>query len=101
MANRMDLHKILCNMLDSTNVYFQPPENLKISYPAIVYTLDNIDFLFADDYKYKRINRYTLTFITKDPEPSFVDDILKLDYCNFERSYVIDNLNHFIFEIFW
>lgn len=101
MATRMDLHKVLHDILGSSNVYYQPPESMKIKYPAIVYFLDNVDFLFADNIKYKRMDRYTIQLITRDPEPNFIDDILELNYCNFERSYVTDNLNHFIFEIFW
>ena len=53
---------------------------MKIEYPAIIYFLDNIDFLFADDNKYKRTNRYTIQLITKDPESQYVDDILELKY---------------------
>lgn len=101
MATRMDLQKVLRDILGSSNVYYQPPESMKIEYPAIVYFLDNVDFIFADDVKYKRTDRYAIQLITRDPEPSFINDILELDYCNFERSYVTDNLNHFIFEIFW
>lgn len=101
MATRMDLQKVLRDILGSSNVYYQPPESKKIEYPAIVYFLDNVDFIFADDVKYKRTDRYTIQLITRDPESSFINDILELDYCNFERSYVTDNLNHFIFEIFW
>ena len=102
MVTRMDLHKILCDILGSSNVYYQPPESMKIKYPGVVYFLDDIQPLFADDIKYKKDKRYTVTLITKDPEPDkFIDDILELKYCNFERSYVVENLNHFVFEIIW
>ena len=34
---RDDLHQVLVRILGSNNVYYHPPVNLKISYPAIVY----------------------------------------------------------------
>jgi hypothetical protein len=30
-----------------------------------------------------------------------VDDILALPYCQFDRSYVSDNLNHFVFTLYF
>ena len=101
MATRLDLHKLLCDILGSSNVYYQPPESIKMKYPCIVYFLDDVDSLFADDIKYKKAKRYNATLITKEPEPDTINDILELRYCDFERSYVIENLNHFVFEIIW
>ena len=43
MRNRLDLQKIFEDILGSKNVYFQPPESLKMKYPAIRYSLDDID----------------------------------------------------------
>ena len=34
---RNDLQKLLVEVLGSKNVYFQPPESVKMKYPAIVY----------------------------------------------------------------
>ena len=39
---RLELHEILCTILGSRNVYFQPPESIKMNYPAIVYGLDDM-----------------------------------------------------------
>jgi len=33
---RLKLHEILCGILNTRNAYFQPPESVKMNYPAIV-----------------------------------------------------------------
>ena len=42
MRDRLDLHECLCKILNSNNVYFQPPENVRMNYPAIVYSLGTV-----------------------------------------------------------
>lgn len=43
MASRLNLQTFLEEILESRNVYFQPPESVKMKYPAIVYALDDIE----------------------------------------------------------
>jgi hypothetical protein len=52
MASRLALHEIRCEILDSRNVYFQPPASVKMKYPAIVYGLEDIQNRFANDGVY-------------------------------------------------
>lgn len=46
---RIKFHGLLCEILscpiegERCRCYFQPPESVKMSYPAIVYSLDDID----------------------------------------------------------
>ena len=49
MASRLDLQTFLEELLKSKNVYFQPPESVKMKYPAIVYALDDIENVHADN----------------------------------------------------
>ena len=49
MGTRLELHEQLCKILDTRYAYFQPPETVKMKYPAIVYELDDIRNEFADD----------------------------------------------------
>lgn len=101
MANRIDLQKIFESIVGSRNVYFQPPETKKISYPCIIYELSTISSIPADDTKYRNLKRYSVTLIDKNPESIYVDGILSLQYCSFDRSFVSDNLNHFVFTIYY
>ena len=43
MGNRLELHEIFCDILGSRNAYFQPPASVKMNYPAIKYSLSNIE----------------------------------------------------------
>ena len=47
MASRRELHEILVGILGSKNVYYEPPSSLLMKYPAIVYSLDDIDKRYA------------------------------------------------------
>lgn len=76
MTKRMKLHQKLINILgedNPINVYFQPPESIKLVYPAIVYYRARIPQKYADDIVYKRDNGYQLTVIDKDVESKIVE----------------------------
>lgn len=101
MASRLDLQYKLEELNENKNVYFQPPSNIKMNYPAIKYKIDRIDTKFANDSSYIRNKRYTITVISKNPKPEIIDKLLDLPMCTFDRSYQSDNLNHFVFTIYW
>lgn len=99
MDRRLQLRDKFREILDSQNVYFQPPATVKMKYPAIVYELSDIDELHANDGSYIRRRRYTTTLIDLNPDSEFVDKILAIPGARFNRFYSADNLNHFVFEI--
>lgn len=99
--NRLQLHEVLCEILGTRHVYFQPPESTKMVYPAIVYSRDNINDTPANNDAYIRKYVYQITIIDKDPTSEFVEKIANLKYCSFERHFTKDNLNHDIFRIFY
>jgi hypothetical protein len=100
---REDLHEILVDILGSNHVYFQPPETLKMDYPAIVYELNNIGSIHADNRVYYNTVSYMVTYIAYDPEPmsEINRKLLQLPLCSFNRSYTADNLNHFVYTIYF
>lgn len=101
MASRVELQFLLESILESRNVYFQPPESIKINYPAIVYTLDDIDHIYADNGVYSFFKQYSITVIDKNPDSTIVERIASLPKCRFSRYYVSDNLNHWNFVIYF
>lgn len=101
MENRLALHEELCNILGSRNVYFQPPESSKINYPAIIYSRDNIENIFADDIVYKQNKSYQITVIDKDPDSEVVDKISRLPRCTHNTHFTSDNLNHDVFTLYY
>lgn len=98
--DRLALHDLLCEKLGSTNVYFQPPESVKIKYPAIVYSRNRIENTSADNIIYKQDVSYTITVIDRDPDSEIVERLSKVPRIVYDRSYVADNLNHDVFTLY-
>lgn len=101
MASRPNLQTVLEDILGSRNVYYQPPESIKMKYPAIVYSRKNIDNLHADNSVYKQSNAYELTVIDKNPDSEIIEKISRLSTCKFDRHYKSDNLNHDVFTLYY
>lgn len=95
--DRIDLHNKLVDILGSRNVYFNPPESLKMNYPCIRYSLGGIRKDSADDSSYMKHPYYTIVLIHKDPDNKIVDKILDMEKCTLDRPYVSDNLYHYTF----
>ena len=106
MADRLTLHEILCNIINMTepdgdrHVYFNPPASKVLHYPAIRYKLKSIKPLHANNRMYTRFDAYELVLIEKKSDSEFLDELLKLPNCRFERSYKADSLNHHVLTIY-
>lgn len=98
---RVELGDIFKNEVGIPNVYFQPPSNHKIQYPAIIYSRTNIEYRNADNERYRRYARYTVNVIDKNPDSEYVEKISLLPYCNHERHYTKDNMNYDVFTIYY
>lgn len=101
MASRLELHEVLCEILGSRNVYFQPPESVKLKYPCIIYEKNDMDMLHADDRSYHSFLSYRVTVIDKDPDSEIPLKIAELPKCRYDRNFKSDNLNHDSFVIYW
>lgn len=99
--SRTQLQELLESILGSRNVYFQPPESIRMDYPAIVYSLNRITGNHADNTVYLKNKEYELKVIDWDPESEIVDKVLKLPFCKFDRSYIADDLNHFVCTLYY
>lgn len=100
MGTRIDLGKKLAEIMDGHEVWFQSPGNLTMTYPCCLYRLATVDTEYADNDPYAWNKRYTITLIDRNPDSEYVDRILALRTCSFDRHYVADNLNHWIFNIY-
>lgn len=103
MGKRIDLHNILVECMEECglhpNVYYQPPESVKMKYPCIVYTRQDIEYLYSDNRVYKGFPIYQITLISKDPDNPLVDYLPTKLLVSYDRHYVSDNLNHDIFRL--
>jgi hypothetical protein len=101
MAQRLELHGILVSLLGSNNVYFQPPATLQMQYPCIVYKRDSASTVFADDHPYRRVQRYLVTVIDRNPDSIIHEKVGELPLCVYDRFYTADNLNHDVYRLFF
>ncbi len=100
MNDRLELHELLCQILGSREVYFQPPESVKMKYPAIVYSRNRIENVSADNVIYKQDVSYSIMVIDRDPDSEIVEKVSRIPHILYDRSYVADNLNHDVFILF-
>lgn len=96
---RSDLNDILLSICP--NVYGQPPANVQMKYPAIVYERDRADTKFADDKPYSVTRQYALQLITQNVDDSIFEALAALPMCTHERYFVVDNLHHDVFNIYF
>ena len=102
MKGRMTIHNRLLGVLGKPNVYFQPPENTKIRYPAIIYKLSDYNHRQANNHNYVNSERYTVTYIHKDPDIDLTDEMSKaFSMCRFDRRYEKENLYHDVYSIYY
>jgi hypothetical protein len=82
-------------------VYFQPPPNYGMQYPAIVYNRDTTNTEFAGNLPYKLDLRYQVTVMDRDPDSKLPDLLKTLPQCTHDRWFAADGLNHDVFTIYF
>jgi hypothetical protein len=97
--DREDFQDMLESIMNTSNVFFQPPPAFKLSYPCIVYSLDDLVPLRANNEVYKLGTKYQVTYIDANPDSSVVIDLANLPRARFIRTFRADNLNHYVFTI--
>lgn len=83
-----------------TNVYFQPPTGTKIKYPCIIYDLDGINKRHADNAAYTLNDKYSIQYITRDPDDDVKYQIAMMQYCSPGSFFVSENLYHYNYTIY-
>lgn len=110
--SRLDLEFELRELLGSDNVYFSPPESVKLRYPCIVYHRDNMNTMTADNRNYRITTRYVVTIIDSDPDSgeydesrglfSLVEKFLQhFPMCRYANHRFVNNLNHDTFYLYY
>lgn len=101
MGNRLDFHAKLKQL--TPNVYFSPPESVKLSYPCIVYKRLSMDPTYADNkpYAFTDVIGYEVSSISKDPDDNLFFDLSKMPKSKFLRHMTVNNLDHNIFKIYY
>lgn len=99
MAPRLQLHELLKTF--AANVYFQPPSNVQMAYPCVIYERDQAINFYADNGPYQHTKRYQVTIIDRDPDSVIPDQIAALSLCEFTRHFVVENLHHDVYNLYY
>lgn len=99
---RLELHEILCDILGSRYVYFEPPESMKLKYPCIVYKRKTGDVRFANNKPYNLQTSYQITCISQNPDEDLVEKIAYyFPKSRPDNHFTSDNLNHDVFSLYY
>lgn len=111
---RLEFQTLLESILGSENVYYQRPSNVneilngrtskpvtRMNYPCILYNLDYLDIGYANNIPYIKQRRYSLTYISREPDDDMVHTIASIPMCRFDRFYTASELNHYVFRIYY
>lgn len=100
MDSRLYLQEELEKFLEP--VYFQPPSNVRMIYPCIVYSKNTNHTLRADNGIYGLFDAYRVTVIERDPDSKLTNDILQsFSRASLGSRYVVDNLYHSIINLYF
>ena len=104
MDRRSELHQILKGLYinGKPHVYYQPPKDQQIDYPCIIYKLEDMPAIHADNSPYGIGHRYQVTVIDSNPESPLRERVARLPTCRMRTSpYAKDNLHHFVFSLYY
>lgn len=104
--SREEVHKILQSFMDDDKqeqVYFNPPENLRMKYPCIVYHTRSLDHDHADNQPYFIYDVYDVIVIYRTMDDAHIaKDMANSPGFEYDRFYNSDNLHHdsLIFRVY-
>lgn len=100
MDRRLELHTRLLTFIP--NVYYQPPSNIKMQYPCVVYNKTGKDRKFSNNDVYLSTQEYQIMLIEHNPDSTLADEIERgFTSCVISRYYTMDNLNHTILNLYY
>lgn len=105
MKDRLELDDILAGIIGITesdgdrHTYYNPPPSVRMRYPAIKYSLSNVVSKYANNGVYNLAPLYEVILIDEEIDTPYLIPILRLPQCKFNRFYIADNLNHWVFTI--
>jgi hypothetical protein len=100
MDRRLELHDELLQFIPKA--YFQPPSDIQMVYPCIVYTKIEKSVKHANDTRYLSMQGYQLMLIERVPDSNKADDIEGyFQNCSISQYYTADNLYHTTIELYY
>jgi hypothetical protein len=97
--SQAELQELLEGVEGPAKVYFQPPSVLQ--YPCILYQRSDSYDARADNTRYLTWKRYDVTVMDRDPDSLIPDQVESLPHSKFNRFFVVDGLNHWIYTLYF
>lgn len=101
MGTRLELQSALEGLQSGVAVYFQPPPNIEMVFPAIVYNRDYQKDEHADNLRYAYTRRYQVMVIDRDPDSAIPDKVSALPMSKYVRHFTTEGLNHDIYYVYF
>ena len=97
---RIELQQLF-ETFGAAEVYFQPPSNKAMVYPCIRYQPAAPSIQYADNKPHRNDPQYMVMIIDPDPDSAIAKLVASLPLCSFSRFYTADNLNHFVYNLYF
>jgi hypothetical protein len=97
--SRLQLHSLLTGLTE--HVYFQPPPNDQMQYPVHLVFTGWTSADHANNELYRHAKQYQVTVVDRDPDSILPDQVEALPLCAFVRAFPADDLNHWVFDLYF
>lgn len=102
LSQKTDIIQSKLRSLGINNVYFEPPQTIKIAYPCAIFHRGTISSRSADNRTYKKDDSYDLQWICREPDSEMVHTILEeFRMIRHIRHFTADGLHHDQFKLFY
>ena len=102
MGSRLKLHEELCEILETRNVYYDPPASVIMKYPCFRYSKGAPDLKRANNRVYTHTEGYEGVVIDTNPDSEIPDKLLNhFQMCRIGKSYYANNLYHTPITIYY
>lgn len=102
MGSRLKLHEELCEILETRNVYNDPPASVIMKYPCIRYSKGAPDLKRANNRVYTHTECYEGVVIDTNPDSEIPVKLLEhFQMCKIGKSYYANNLYHTPITIYY
>lgn len=95
------LREIMMEATGIPNCYYDPPENIQMKYPCIVFHLSGDDCLYADNKTYFHTFRWTATIMDRysTTQERYIREMEEKCRASLDRMFVNDGIHHTVFTI--
>lgn len=100
MDHKQELQKTLEAIKGIDKVYYKPTVNTKMEYPCIKFDRSGRPSEFANNKRYIVHDQFTIIYISRASQKdilSVIEQIEEIPFVIFDRHYVADGLEHYVY----